>query len=162
MTDSAPYRRRTAGALALMCLLALAGCQSMGGGGAGPGVGASSSGATSLAAIRSEHGLGPLQPDARLERAAAQQAGYMASAASMTHRTGWGKDFRTRMRENGIEGAAAENVAFGRMSTEKLFSMWMNSAGHRRNMLDPRFSHYGLASAQDAQGRKYWALVLGR
>ena len=40
--------------------------------------------------------------------------------------------------------------------------MWMTSKGHRRNMLDPRFGHYGLASAEDGQGRKYWALVLGR
>lgn len=91
-----------------------------------------------------------------------QQAGYMARAASMSHRTGRRADFATRMRENGIKGPAAENIAHGAMSTEKLFGMWMNSAGHRRNMLNPGFNRYGLASARDSQGRRYWALVLAR
>ncbi len=150
-----------AAALVLGALLAAAGCQTSVDGAAGKGT-ASASGQSYLNAIRSENGLPPLARDARLESAAAQQAGYMAHAASMTHRTGWRKDFATRMKENGVEGAAAENVAYGAMSPDKLFSMWMNSAGHRRNMLDPRFSRYGLASATDGGGRKYWALVLGR
>ena len=154
-------RRRPAMKFVLLGLLLLAGCQNMPGLG-GEGVGASASGEVYLATIRREYGLPPLKPDAKLEKAAAQQAGYMARAAEMSHRTGWRKDFRTRMRENGIEGAAAENVAFGVMSPRKLFSMWMDSQGHRRNMLDPRFGHYGLASAEDGRGRKYWALVLGR
>lgn len=148
-----------AAGLALLGVVVMAGCQGVSG---GTGVSASSSSATSLAAIRAQNGLPPLTQDARLERAAAQQAGYMAGAGRMSHRVGWGKDFATRMRENGIEGAAAENVAHGAMSTEKLFSMWANSPGHRRNMLDRRFTRYGLASAQDGQGRKYWALVLAR
>ena len=150
---------------AVLGLLVLAGCQSvfsMVTPTGGNGVGASATGETYLAAIRSDHGLPTLSPDAKLEKAAAQQAGYMAQSAEMSHRTGWRKDFATRMKENGVEGAAAENVAHGAMEPEKLFSMWMDSKGHRRNMLDPRFAHYGLASAEDAQGRKYWALVLGR
>ncbi len=128
----------------------------------GAGTGASASGATYLAAIRSEQGLPPLKADGKLERAAAQQAGFMSSAGDMDHTTGWGKGFARRMKQNDITGPAAENVAYGAMSPQKLFSMWMNSAGHRRNMLDPRFGHYGLASADDGQGRRYWALVLAR
>ena len=151
---------------ALFGMLLVAGCQSsvfsMVGGTGGEGTGVSASGATYLATIRSEHGLPVLAADEKLEKAAAQQAGYMARASEMEHRTGWRKDFATRMRNNGIEGAAAENVAHGTMDPEKLFSTWMASKGHRRNMLDPRFAHYGLASAEDGQGRKYWALVLGR
>lgn len=154
--------RLSAAALALLGSFALAGCQGTSGSVAGQGVVASASGATSLAAIRSQAGLPPLKSDPRLERAAAQQAGYMARASQMTHRAGWGKDFATRMKQNGVEGAAAENVAHGAMSPGELFEMWMNSPGHRRNMLDPRFGSYGLASATDGQGRRYWALVLGR
>lgn len=160
MTNDMTRPYRPAAAFALLGLLAVGGCQNVGGGSAG--VGASASGAMYLTSIRTDHGLPPLSPDRKLEKAAAQQAGYMARASSMNHRTGWRKDFATRMKENGVEGAAAENVAHGAMSTEKLFQMWMDSQGHRRNMLDPRFTHYGLASAEDGQGRKYWALVLGR
>lgn len=155
--------KRLLAVLALFCLALSAGCQNFGpAGGAGQGRGASAAGETYLRSIRSEHGLAPLRPDAKLERAAIQQAAYMAQASRMTHRTGWRKDFATRMKQNGIQGAAAENVAHGAMEPRKLFGMWMDSSGHRRNMLDPRFGRYGLASAEDAQGRKYWALVLGR
>ena len=144
-------------------LLALAGCQTSSrqtGGAAG----ASSAGVTYLSQIRTEHGLTLLSPDRTLENAALQQANYMAQAGKMAHTTGWRKDFATRIRGNGIEGAAAENLAHGRMDMSKLFDMWMNSQGHRRNMLDPRFSRFGLAYARKAEGsdEKYWALVLGR
>ena len=166
MTNDIRRPHRPAAALLLIGLLFAAGCQNvfsmvnpMGG---GEGLGASASGETYLKSIRTDHGLPPLASDARLEKAAAEQAGYMARASAMSHTTGWRKDFATRMKANGVEGAAAENVAYGAMDTEKLFSMWMGSKGHRRNMLDPRFAHYGLASAEDGQGRKYWALVLGR
>ena len=162
MIASAKHIAEAATAMAAMLgLLLLAGCQdAMPTGGVG--TGASASGATYLAAIRSAHNLQPLVADRKLERAAAQQAGFMAGAANMDHRTGWGKGFAQRMKANGIAGPAAENVAYGAMSPQKLFSMWMNSSGHRRNMLDPRFGHYGLASADDGQGRRYWALVLAK
>ena len=167
MTNDITRPHRPAAAVALMALLFAAGCQNnvfsmVAPKGGGEGVGASATGEMYLASIRSDHGLPSLSPDEKLEKAAAQQATYMARAAEMTHRTGWRKDFATRMKENGVEGAAAENVAYGAMDPEKLFKMWMDSKGHRRNMLDPRFAHYGLASAEDGQGRKYWALVLGR
>ena len=166
MTNDMRRPRRPAAAFALIALLFTTGCQNVfsmvSSTGGGEGVGASATGETYLAAIRSDHGLPALSPDPKLEKAAAQQAGYMARSAEMSHRTGWRKDFATRMKENGVGGAAAENVAHGAMDPEKLFKMWMDSKGHRRNMLDPRFAHYGLASAEDPQGRKYWALVLGR
>ncbi|MEP9389226.1 CAP domain-containing protein [Mesorhizobium sp. KR9-304] len=166
MTNDIRRPHRPVAAIALIALLATAGCQNVfsmvSPKGVGEGVGASTTGEMYLTSIRTEHGLPALVPDRKLERAAAQQAAYMARADAMSHRTGWRKDFATRMKENGVEGAAAENVAHGAMDPEKLFSMWMDSKGHRRNMLDPRFARYGLASAEDGQGRKYWALVLGR
>lgn len=117
-----------------------------------------------LQTIRTEHGLPPLHSDPLLEKAALQQAAYMAQSGRMKHTTGWGKDFATRMRANGIEGAAAENIAYGRMAPDELFTRWMNSPGHRRNMLDPQFSRFGLAYAREAKEarRRYWALVLGK
>lgn len=122
-----------------------------------------SDGQDHLARIRSEYGLTPLAADAELGRAALQQAKYMATSGRMNHTTGWGKDFASRVRGNQIRGAAAENIAYGRMGPDELFTRWMNSAGHRRNMLDSRFSRFGLAHAEDPQSpeRRYWALVLG-
>ena len=169
MTNAITRPYRPAAALALIALLATAGCQggvfSMidpKGGSVVDGVGASASAEEYLGAIRREYGLPPLAPDTTLEQAATQQAGYMVGAAKMAHRTGWGKDFASRMRPNGVRGAAAENVAYGQQTPKDVFKAWMDSKGHRRNMLDPTFSHFGLASAEDERGRKYWALVLGR
>lgn len=153
--------RTTISALAAGAFLVLTACQSTVT--VGNAVGASSLGAPYLARIRADHGLGSLTPDARLEQAARQQAANMARTGRMTHDTGWGRGFASRMEDNGVAGTAAENVAHGRMEPEKLFSMWMNSAGHRRNMLDARLSRFGLASASAGDdGERYWALVLGQ
>jgi uncharacterized protein YkwD len=141
-------------------VLPLAGCQSTIN--TGEGAGASGSGASYLATIRSSNNLPGLSADSMLERAALQQAGYMAASGRMTHTTGWRRDFASRMKDNGVRGAAAENIAHGDIDPAELFSRWMNSAGHRRNMLDPRFTRFGLAYVREGNGsnRRYWALVL--
>ena len=130
----------------------------------GEGAGVSSSATATLASIRSSAGLPALAPDTQLEQAALQQAGYMAARERMSHTTSWGKDFASRMKGNGVRGAAAENIAEGRFDQQKLFDIWMHSAGHRRNMLDPDFSRFGLAYVRDGRdpALRYWALVLGR
>lgn len=125
-------------------------------------VGASASAQEVYGYVRSSAGLSAAKPDPALEKAAMQQARYMAETGRMVHTTGRGRDFSTRMRQNGVEGPAAENIAHGRMEVAKVFQMWVDSPPHRRNMLDPRFSRYGLASATDAEGRRYWALVMGK
>lgn len=153
-------RRQLFGTLAAGALgLALAACQT--GSSMAP-QRASRSGFSYLSSIRSDAGLPTLSPDARLEKAAMRQAGYMASSGRMEHDTGWRRDFATRMEQGGIDAPAAENLAHGRMEMARLFRMWMNSSGHRRNMLDQRFGHYGLAYATAEDGRRYWALVLGK
>lgn len=130
----------------------------------GEAAGVSASAAGTLAGIRASAGLGPLVPDAQLEQAALQQAGYMARGGRMNHTTGWGKDFASRVKDNGIAGAAAENIAEGRFDQQKLFDIWVHSPGHRRNMLDPRFTRFGLAYVRDGRDStlRYWCLVLGR
>lgn len=164
-TDSDPTfcrdRRMFVAGSGLFALSVLAGCGTMP---TGSGAGASNSAAGTLAGIRSTENLSRLVPDSQLERAALQQAGYMATAKRMTHTTGWGKDFASRVNGNHIEGAAAENIAQGRMDIRRLFEMWMNSPPHRRNILDARFTRFGLAYVSDAKNPdwRYWALVLGK
>lgn len=130
----------------------------------GEGAGVSASATGTLAGIRSAAGLGPLVPDTQLEQAALRQANYMAGRRHMTHATRRGKDFASRVKDTGIAGAAAENIAEGRFDQQKLFDIWMHSAGHRRNMLDPRFTRFGLAYARDGRDSaiRYWCLVLGK
>ncbi len=157
-----PNRRMLLRAAGLAALAGLAACATVLPTGEGAGVSASAVG--TLAGIRASAGLEPLVPDRQLEQAALQQSGYMARGGRMTHSTGWGKGFALRVKGNGIAGAAAENIAEGRFDQQKLFDIWMHSAGHRRNMLDPRFTRFGLAYVRDGRdsSRRYWSLVLGK
>lgn len=140
--------------------LLLAGCVGPDLGAVGPGKGDSSSVAAYLASMRSAKGLQPLLPDPVLEDAAKQQARYMAGADKMNHTARWGKSFARRMADAGINVAAAENIAYGQRNHAAVMESWMNSPSHRRNMLNPAYSRFGLASAANTNGRLYWAMVL--
>jgi chaperonin GroES len=118
-----------------LVLTALAGCGSLPR--QGPGGGASTASRQTMDGIRTAEGLALISPDHQLEQAALQQAQYMAASGRMNHTTGFGKDFQARVKSNGIRGAAAENIAEGRMDAARAIDMWMNSPPHRRNMLRP-------------------------
>ncbi|WP_288192058.1 CAP domain-containing protein [uncultured Phyllobacterium sp.] len=154
-------RRSVLGFAAVSALLPLAACQTVTRT-PGKSAGVSASATSLVQNIRSSNGLAGLAADSSLESAALQQAGYMASAGRMSHTTGWGRDFATRVRNNEIHGIAAENIAVGRMELDRLFAMWMASPPHRRNMLDQKFTRFGLAYSEAASGssQRYWALVL--
>jgi len=150
-----PPKNRTSGLIALAAMLTLASCAG------GPG-GKAYTGPTSLPEIRNSNGLGPLSADSGLEKAAAIQAQNMARADTMNHTTDGGA-FAERMKSVETNGGAAENIAYGAFGTDELFRRWMDSPPHRRNILNPAFTRYGLASAPDKTGkRRYWALVLAR
>jgi len=58
-------------------------------------------------------------------------------------------------------GRAAENIAYGYESFEKTLGQWIDSSGHRKNLLLHNASRVGVASAKDASGKRtYWALVI--
>ena len=56
---------------------------------------------------------------------------------------------------------SAENVLVGCADESCAIAHWARSSGHRANMLLRGVSHYGLASADGAKGRRYWVLELG-
>lgn len=114
-------------------------------------------------AIRRGHNLPDMAPDARLEQAALYQAKLMARHGKIGHSIGWGNGFSGRLKQAGIRGPAAENVASGQKDVSAALAAWMNSSGHRRNLLDPVFTRYGLAWAaqEDKPHYLYWAMLYG-
>jgi uncharacterized protein YkwD len=52
--------------------------------------------------------------------------------------------------------AAAENIAYGGQTPAALMSMWMNSPGHRANILNPALKEIGIGIATASDGR-IWA-----
>lgn len=155
--------RTTRSAVVALCAgLALAGCGSMKS--MTGGSGSTTSAVGYVADLRLANGLSPLASDPQLEKAALEQARYMARASRMEHTAVRGKDFASRVAENDITGPAAENIARGRFDTAKVISVWKDSPPHRKNMLDPRMNRFGLAYVRDAKNKdvRYWAMVLAK
>lgn len=119
---------------------------------------------TLLNALRAENGRGPLEPDSQLEKMAQDQANRMAEAGKVAHTVSFGNDFVTRLRRFGIRGVAGENLCAGRSNIAAAYKVWMNSPGHRENMLYPNFHRFGLAKATSAKRPKYiyWAIEFQR
>jgi uncharacterized protein YkwD len=109
-----------------------------------------------LSAYRGKAGLAPLSSDSHLVSAASAQCAIMIAHGKIGHDFGAGTSFSERMFRAGVApGYHAENVARGQRSVAEVMQAWMNSRGHRRNMLDPQMSSFGIASKSG-----YWALDL--
>jgi len=68
--------------------------------------------------------------------------------------------FSTRVAPSG-SGQAAENIAYGYDSFPKTLNQWIESSGHRRNLLLHGASRVGVASVKSStSGRTYWAMVI--
>ncbi len=105
---------------------------------------------------RTKAGLRPVSSVRPLVDAASAQCAIMIAHGRIGHSFGPGTSFGERMRRAGIgPGYQAENVARGQRSVADVMQAWMNSRGHRRNMLDPKMSAFGIAFKNG-----YWALVL--
>lgn len=52
--------------------------------------------------------------------------------------------------------AAGENIAWRQRSPEEVMNGWMNSSGHRANILNPNFKNIGVAYYVGSNGRTYW------
>ena len=109
--------------------------------------------ATSLNGFRASHGLSQLRIDGALAALAAEHSADMARRDSLDH-----DGFMT---SRGPRGARAENVAYGCKDSACVIQQWVNSSGHRRNMLIPSLARYGLASATSPSGKIYWTLLVG-
>ena len=96
--------------------------------------------------------------DATLDRIALEQARAMAAKNDLSHEVLG--PFTRRVAPSGA-GRAAENIAFGYESFEKTLGQWIDSSGHRKNLLLHNASRVGVASAKDASGKRtYWAMVI--
>lgn len=54
-----------------------------------------------------------------------------------------------------------ENIAMGQNSEESVFNDWMDSSGHRKNILGKKYKKAGVGYAKFRDGRPYWCVVFG-
>jgi hypothetical protein len=111
-----------------------------------------------ISSFRLKHGEHRVVRDATLDRIALEQARAMAAKNDLSHEALG--SFTTRVAP-AQAGRAAENIAYGYDSFEKTLGQWINSSGHRKNLLLQNASRVGIASAKDASGKRtYWAMVI--
>ncbi len=93
---------------------------------------------------RREHGLVPLTFDSQLSSAAQRHSSHMARDDFFAH-TGSDGDPFSRIRATGYQySSAAENIAAGQQAPEAVVTAWMNSPGHRANILNPNYTEIGI------------------
>ncbi|WP_018349932.1 sigma-70 family RNA polymerase sigma factor [Longispora albida] len=110
---------------------------------------------------RAEAGCGPLHWDDKLAKAAAGHSTDMANRGYFDHNTPEGVTPWDRAKAAGYMEPAAENIAAGNASAEATMKQWMNSPGHKANILNCSFKALGVGRATGGPYRYYWTQVFG-
>ena len=103
---------------------------------------------------RQKNGLSPLVEDWQLSRVARYKSEDMRDRSYFSHTSPtYGSPF-DMMKAFGISyRSAGENIAKGQQSPEAVVKAWMNSPGHRANILNKGFTHIGVGYAKSGN---YW------
>lgn len=115
-----------------------------------------------LALVNTERaavGCPVLTVNAKLTKAAQDHSEDMAAHSNMSHTGSDGSDPGQRITRAGYQWSTyAENVAYGYDTAAKVMEGWMNSPGHKRNILDCNVKEIGIGLAQPGQ---YWTQDFG-
>ncbi len=91
-------------------------------------------------ATRAKYGRPPLVVDQNLLKSARRHARWMTYHRTMRH----------------TSPPVAENVAMGQRSTSQVMQVWMNSSGHRANILNRNYGRIGVAAYRSPDGKTFW------
>lgn len=114
-------------------------------------------------ALRSQNGLPPLQANAQLASAAATHAQDMSFQSRVWH---WGSDGSSPMQR--AQRAGYSGTFIGEMISEtfenefETVNAWMTEPETRQVILDRRATEIGVGWHQEANGKLWWTVVLGR
>lgn len=76
---------------------------------------------------------------------------------SFSHTRPNGTSFSTAIKEQGVSfRGSGENIAWGQKTPQQVMNGWMNSDGHRANILNKNFKNIGVGYYQDEKGTNYW------
>ncbi|KAF4040194.1 Cysteine-rich secretory protein family [Phytophthora infestans] len=120
-----------------------------------------------LAAVNKERaavGLPSLCMNTKLQSAAQKHSKDMAANNYMSHTGSSGSSMSQRITASGFKWTAvAENVAAGQMDAAAVMKAWMNSPGHRKNILGSKYKMLGCGYAYNANAvyKRYWAQEFG-
>ena len=112
---------------------------------------------------RRNRGCNNLSRNDALDQAAQTHTRKMANRNRLSHELPGEPSLGVRVRRAGYDWTlVAENVAAGYGTPAAVVRGWMNSSGHRRNILNCRYRHIGVGYAVSQRGTPYWTAVFGR
>lgn len=103
---------------------------------------------------REKYHLASFQMNLDLDFSAQKHAQWMAARNKLTH-----QGF-----ENRVEGkwmTMGENIAWNQVTEAQVVEDWMNSSGHRANILNKSFVKIGFGYAEASDGSLYWCVIFG-
>ncbi|WP_419158327.1 SafA/ExsA family spore coat assembly protein [Rossellomorea sp. BNER] len=106
---------------------------------------------------RARAGLAPLKENWELSRVARYKSEDMIAKNYFSHTSPtYGSPFQM-MKDFGISyQAAGENIAAGQRTPQEVVQAWMNSEGHRKNIMSPTFTEIGVGYAKGGSYGHYW------
>lgn len=91
---------------------------------------------------RERHGRSPLEIDFALMQSSRKHCGWMTRSHRLQH----------------TSAGVAENIAMGQHNASEAVRAWMNSSGHRANILNRRYTRVGTAAYVTSGGTIYWCM----
>ena len=145
--------------LAIAALLALAPVPSMAGCSTPPNLSQLvADAAAAVNAARKAQGRRALARSVRLDNAAMAHACWMAETGTFSHKGAGGSLPKKRIKATGYRThLTAENIAWGQNTGAQVAAGWMQSPGHRKNILMAGIDDYGLGVAL-MNGRPVWVM----
>lgn len=112
---------------------------------------------------RQAGGCGALKNDPQLRSAAQGHSDDMATKNYFSHTSQDGRTMTDRIKASGFSpmSAWAENIAMGQRTPAEVVKAWMNSTGHRQNIMNCAYTHIGVGVANSSRG-VYWTQNFGK
>ncbi len=120
---------------------------------------------TELNVYRAQYGLSPVRLNPLLTRTSQLHSDDQAGMDNASHSSSDGTQLDERVQRQGyVFRLAAENVASGQLSWDRVFQAWKDSPGHNENLLMADATEIGIAMTykKDTEYKVFWTMVLGQ
>ncbi len=114
-------------------------------------------------AERAKNGLSALTLDTSVSNVARMKSQDMATNNYFSHESPTYGRAGDMLKQFGIKYTAwGENIASGQKTPQEVVTAWMNSSGHRANILASDFTKIGVGYATNSNGKAYWTQMFTR
>lgn len=107
--------------------------------------------------VRQENGLSAVTWAEDVANVARAHSADMINRGFFSHTPPDGLSPFDRLKNNGISyRTASENIAYGQKTAQAVMDSWMNSSGHRANILNANVKEMGVGAVKNSSGTVYW------